>query len=262
MSSERKFHDTDSRPCSPSSSPMPTSSDSGATMIRSGSNTPGCTTGCDMPETNSGARQCSTSTEAPAIPRLADHVSAPGYTARLSALVERIAGAADQPALLALFQACVHAMGAQNAVFISIVRDSADVSACRFMLACDPQWCRRYLDAGCIVHDPWLAYAAHHGEPIVASALQVTEPEGRRAIELALQNGFASAALVPAHSGAGHSRISLLCLGSPQAGYFEAEGFGRFRLGARLLAAEIHDWWLALIRRGLVLKALITTEDL
>lgn len=193
---------------------------------------------------------------------LAEHVSAPDYTTRLTGLVEQIADAVDQPALLTLFQTCIHALGAQNAVFISFVRDSTDISACRFMLACEPQWCQRYLDAGCIVHDPWLAYAAHHGEPIVASALQIAEPEGRRAIELALQNGFASAVLIPAHSGAGHARISLLCLGSPRPGYFEAEGFGRFKLGARLLAAEMHDWWLARIRRGLVVKARLTPTEL
>ena len=81
-------------------------------------------------------------------------------------------------------------------------------------------------------------------------------------IDLAVQNGFASAVLVPAHSGAGHSRISLLCLGSSRPGYFEGEGFGRFKLGARTLASEFHDWWLARTRRDLVVKARITRDDL
>jgi DNA-binding CsgD family transcriptional regulator len=154
------------------------------------------------------------------------------------------------------------ALGAQSAVFVSFIRDNADLSACRFMLACEPGWCQRYLDAGCFAHDPWLAYAAHHSEPIVASALPVRDAEGQQVVALAVQNGFASAALVPAHSGAGHSRISLLCLGSETPGFFEGAGFGRFRLGARLLAAELHDWWLARIRRELILKARITPGDL
>jgi len=184
------------------------------------------------------------------------------YVARVSAVVERIASAPDQAMALSLLRTGASTLGAENAAFISFVRESADISTCRFMLACEPGWCQRYLDANCLAHDPWLAYAAHHGEPIVASALHPIDLEARQVIDLASRNGFASAVLVPVHSGAGHSRISLLCLGSPQPGYFEGEGYGRFRLGARLLAAELHDWWMARIRRELVVKARITPSDL
>jgi DNA-binding CsgD family transcriptional regulator len=130
------------------------------------------------------------------------------------------------------------------------------------MLACDPAWCRQYLEAGLIAHDPWLAYASQHSEPIVASSLVIAEPARRRAIELATCNGFASTVLVPVHSGAGHSRISLLCLGSPRAGYLEGTGFGRFKLGARALACELHDWWLAHLRREMLAKMRFTAHEL
>lgn len=193
---------------------------------------------------------------------LSDIVAASDYAARVAGVAERIAEAKDQVTALSLLRDGVHALGAENAVFVSFVRDNADLSACRFMLVCEPDWCQRYLDAGCFAHDPWLAYAAHHSEPIPAASLPVLDPEGQRVIALAMQNGFASAALVPAHSGAGHSRISLLCLGSSTPGFFEGEGFGRFRLGARLIAAELHDWWLARVRRELIIKAHITPADL
>ena len=193
---------------------------------------------------------------------LAEIVSTIDYSARVGAVVERIADAADPRSALALLRECVATLGAEHAVFVSFVRDSADVAACRFMLACDPGWCQAYLDTGCLAHDPWLAYAAHHAEPIVASTLPVIDADSRRVVDLARHNGFASAVLVPAHSGAGHSRISLLCLGSAREGYFEGEGFARFRLGARLLAAELHDWWLARLRRELIVKARITPADL
>ncbi len=189
-------------------------------------------------------------------------MAASDYTERIATIAERIAEARDQATVHALLTQGVHALGAENAVFVSFIRDNADLSACRFMLVCEPDWCQRYLEAGCFAHDPWLAYAAHHSEPIPASALPVLDAEGQRVIALAMQNGFASAALVPAHSGAGHSRISLLCLGSTQPGFFEGEGFGRLRLGARLIAAELHDWWLARIRRELIVKARITQADL
>lgn len=198
-------------------------------------------------------------TEAQALARV---VGAANYTENVAAIAERIGEAKDQASVHALLTKGVHALGAENAVFVSFIRDNADLSACRFMLVCEPDWCQRYLEAGCFAHDPWLAYAAHHSEPIPASLLPVLDAEGQRVIALAMQNGFASAVLVPAHSGAGHSRISLLCLGSSQPGFFESEGFGRFRLGARLIAAELHDWWLARIRRELIVKARITQADL
>jgi len=193
---------------------------------------------------------------------LADIVASGDYTARIADVAERITAAQDQATALSLLRQGVKALGAESAVFVSFIRDNADLSACRFMLVCEPDWCRRYLEAGCFAHDPWLAYAAHHSEPIAASSLPVLDPEGQRVIALAMQNGFASAALVPAHSGAGHSRISLLCLGSSTPGYFEGEGFGRFRLGARLISAEMHEWWLSRIRRELIVKARITQADL
>jgi len=209
--------------------------------------------------TKSGEASTPAKPEGPALARI---VAAANYTDRVAAIAERIGEARDQATVHALLVEGVHALGAEHAVFVSFIRDNADLSACRFMLVCEPGWCQRYPEAGCFAHDPWLAYAAHHSEPIPASSLPVLDAEGQRVIALAQQNGFASAALVPAHSGAGHSRISLLCLGSTQPGFFEGEGFGRFRLGARLLGAELHDWWLARIRRELIVKARITQADL
>lgn len=195
-------------------------------------------------------------------PPLAEIVAAGDYSARVADVAERITVARDQATALSLLREGVKALGVESAVFVSFIRDNADLSACRFMLVCEPDWCRRYLEAGCFAHDPWLAYAAHHSEPIAASSLPVLDPEGQRVIALAMQNGFASAALVPAHSGAGHSRISVLCLGSSTPGFFDGAGFERFRLGARLIAAELHDWWLARVRRDLIVKSRITTGDL
>ena len=195
-------------------------------------------------------------------PVLAALVTAADYTARVAQVVERIALANDQAEALALLKAAAAALGAENAVFMSHMRHSIDNASCHFLLACDPAWCQRYLALGSLAHDPWMAYAAHHSEPVLASSLAAAGSESRAIRELANQCGFASAVLVPAHSGPGHGRVSLLVLGSPVAGYFEGEGYARFRLGARLLAAELHDWWQARIRRELVLRSRITDADL
>lgn len=259
MSNERKSHDEGCERSSPSSSRTRSTSSDGATTTPSASSTHSSTSTSSATPTNSGEASMPAKPEALA---LAQVVAEADYTERIAGVAERIAEARDQATVHALLKEGVHALGAENAVFVSFIRDNADLSACRFMLVCEPGWCQRYLEAGCFAHDPWLAYAAHHSEPIPASSLPVLDAEGKRVIALAQQNGFASAALVPAHSGAGHSRISVLCLGSPQPGFFEGEGFGRFRLGARLLAAELHDWWLARIRRELIVKARITQADL
>lgn len=259
MSNERKSHDEGCERSSPSSSRTRSTSSDGATTTPSASSTRSSTSTSSATPTNSGEASMPANPETQA---LAQVVAAADYTERIATIAERIAEARDQATVHALLTEGVHALGAEHAVFVSFIRDNADLSACRFMLVCEPDWCQRYLEAGCFAHDPWLAYAAHHSEPIPASSLPVLDAEGQRVIALAMRNGFASAALVPAHSGAGHSRISLLCLGSTQLGFFDGEGFGRFRLGARLLAAELHDWWLARIRRELIVKARITQADL
>ena len=260
MSNEKKSPDADCEHCSPSTSLTPSNSTDGVTAIPFASNIPCCTSTSSGTETTSGESTRSLLTGRRL--SLSQFVSAHDYAARTTVIAVKIAQAAEQSAVHALFREGTDALGAECAVFVSFVRDSADVSACRFMLACEPDWCRRYLESGLIAHDLWLAYAAHHSEPIIASSLTATEPSQQQVIDLATKNGFASAVLVPAHSGAGHSRISLLCLGSSAPGFFEDEGFGSFRVGARMLALELHDWWLARIRRELIVKAHITPSDL
>ena len=184
------------------------------------------------------------------------------YAQRVLDITARIPETLDQPTVLSLLREGVAALGAERAVFISFVRQETELSTCRFMLDCDPGWCQRYLEAGFLAQDPWLAYAARQSEPVIASALNVLDDAQRRVVALARDAGFASTVLVPAHSAAGHARISVLCLGHSQPGYFEGGGFAPLRVCARALAAELHDWWLARIRRELVVKSRIRPRDL
>ncbi len=241
MSNAKRFPHGDCEPFNRWPSPTRPASNDGATKIPCDSIALSCTPNSGAKPTDYGVSvQDARSRDAGS---LLDRVASVDYLERIGSVVERMVNAADQSAVQALLSEGASVVGAENAVFVSFVRDNVDVSSCRFMLACDPTWCRQYLAAGLIAHDPWLAYAAHHSEPIIASTLTIDEPERRQAIELATRNGFASAVLVPVHSGTGHSRNSLLCLGSPSPGYFEAGGFGRFKLGAGALACELHEWW-------------------
>lgn len=176
--------------------------------------------------------------------------------------MERIATAADQVELHRLLRHGVAALGAERAAFVSFERENSELSSCRFMLDCSPQWCRRYLERGGPSIDAWVRYAARESEPVLASALNIVDPAQQAVAALALEAGFASALLIPAHSGANHPRVSLLCLGHSIHGYFEAGGLSRLRVCARALALELHDWWLARIRSETLARSRITPDEL
>lgn len=260
MSNAKTSQGGDCEPSSRSPSAILEASSDGAAATPSVSSTRFSTPSSSEPVAISGTSlPASTQSE---IATLAERIAAPEYLDRIGGVAERIACASGHATVQSLLAAGMAALGAENGIFVSFMRENLRVSSCRFMLACDPAWCRQYLDAGLIASDPWLAYASHHSEPLVASSLNVSDPERLRAIELATRNGFASAVLVPVHSGSSHTRVSLLCLGSPQAGQFESIPFGRFKLGARVLACELHEWWLARLRIELMARARITEGDL
>ncbi len=267
MSSAKRF---------PATAPAPASRCTSATLLNSsdGATTTPCASSirCFTPASSATQTPCgeaeddtapSPSPKEPtAAPTLLSHVAGEGFPSRVTDIATDIIAASDQPTVHASFRDAVGALGASSAMFVSFVRNDHHLAACRFMLACDAAWARSYVCDGHFECDPWLAYAAQHSEPKVASTLKLVDADHLRVQALAARAGFASALIVPAHSGAGHSRISVLCLGSSSAGYFEGAGLPRLRVNARMLALELHEWWLSRIRRELVVKARITADDL
>lgn len=193
--------------------------------------------------------------------RLSDVVTAVGYAERVMALLERVRHMTDPAAQQAMFVECITALGAWHAIFFSVLRHPSGTASARIMLACDPAWGRRVLSSQGHEQDSWLTHAQRCSEPLVTSWLgdggKVTEPgaSGDR-------RDFASVLLAPAHANAGSPRTSVLCLGSPVPGYFEDRAVDRVRLGARVLAAELHDWWQARTRQEVVATARLTPTDL
>ena len=190
MSNAKTSQGADCEPSSRSPSAIPQASSDGATATPSALSIRSSTPSSSAQAANSGTSPpASTPTENGT---LAERIAAPEYLDRIGGVAERIASASGQAAVQSLLSEGMTALGAENAIFVSFMRENLRVSSCRFMLACDPAWCRQYLDAGLIASDPWLAYASHHSEPVVASSLKVLEPERLSAIELATRNGFAS----------------------------------------------------------------------
>lgn len=208
------------------------------------------------------ARAMSTSELSPEGSTLAEQVARSDYAARVCGAIARITTAPDKATVLGLLKQAVLALGADAGVFTSFVRDDATNSSYRSLLACDPLWGAEYARQGWFTDDPWLHHALCSAFAVRASELAPATPAQRTVCEAARQFGFASAVIVPAPSAAGHSRVGVLCLGSPIDNYFESDGYLLFRCLAQGLAMELHHWWYRQIRDELIANLRLTDDDL
>ena len=264
MSNARTSSDMALEPPSPCSLATARASSSGAAKTPCDSGIRSCTTNfVDTPTASGTTPQSEVGPmPAPTADALRERLRQTEYAARVASIAARLTDTPDQPTAHSLFRAGVSALGAERAAFISFVRDDASTSACHCMLHGDPGWGRRYMDEGHYTRDPWLAYAAHHSEPVLADELAIADPAQHDVVRLAEAAGFVSVLLVPTHSGAGHSRIGLLCLGAAERGCFDGEVLPTLRVAARMLAMELHDWWIARLRRTLIAGARLNSDDL
>lgn len=189
-------------------------------------------------------------------------ISAPDYFTKVSAVVGRLHAAATQATALELLFEATHLMGADACVFASFVRDDETHESYRFMLACDPRWCLEYEKIASFADDPWLVYACNHSEPIRGHEVQTYTRRQQEAIKIAEDFGFRSSLIIPSPSSGGISRLGVLCVGSNQAGFFDGAAYLPFKLLARSLAMELHEWWVRVVRAELITQADITSEDL
>lgn len=192
---------------------------------------------------------------------LAEVAGDPALRAQLTEIAEEIARASDPGDIQALLHSATLSLGAERSFFASISGEGRDATYA-FVLDCDPDWWHRYRAARAVESDPWLVYAARHSAPLRATQLDRIGRERQSAVEAAATAGFASAALVPAHSGRSERRASLLCLGHSVAGYFEDPTFAKLQVVARSLAIELHDWWTNYERARLSRQTRLSTADL
>lgn len=177
-------------------------------------------------------------------------------------VIRRIAGASDEAEAVELLGLAAQRLGADGACFVSFIRDDDMQSSFRYLVACDPSWMTEYVQQRWFMDDPWLAYAINATEPVLASQLQARGPPQQAMLSTAAEAGFRSAIIAPSPSAAGESRVGVLYLGSNNIGHFEGEGYAIVRLFARLLAVELHEWWMHRIRDELMVQARITDSDL
>ncbi|HUP08857.1 MAG TPA: autoinducer binding domain-containing protein, partial [Caldimonas sp.] len=190
-------------------------------------------------------------------PSLEELTAASGYLAGVSAVVRSIGKARDVTRAVELLKDVTARMGAEVSLFASFMPDDASGIPYRLLLNCDPQWCTEYEELTAHAEDPWLAYALTHSEPIRGSELDAHTEEQRGIVQLAHRFGFRSSIIVPTPSSGGLARMGVLFLGSSVPDYFEGDGYLVFKLVARSVAMEFHEWWLARIREELIANAAI-----
>ena len=175
---------------------------------------------------------------------LGEVASDPLVRARLAEIVEGVTHASDCGEIQALLHLATQALGAERSFFASMSGVGRETRYA-FVLDCDPTWWHGYRATCPLPKHPWLAYASRHSAPVRATQLAPLAPEHQEAVvTFAVAAGFASAALVPVHSGPADNRASLLCLGHSVVGYYEDATFAKLlHAGARSLAIELHEWW-------------------
>ena len=194
---------------------------------------------------------------------LAALTGAPDYGARILNVLTRLGNAPDAAAAVEGFQSVLKLLGADAGVFLSFIRDDATRSSYRWLLACDPLWAVEYARRGWHEHDPWLRHALQGTEPIRSTEMDVTSQEEQEFASISSTLGFASAVIVPAHTGAGASRVGMLCLGSHKPGFFEDDSaYSVVRVLAQALAMELHRWQLNFMRKALLASTRISDAEL
>ena len=181
--------------------------------------------------------------------------------ARLLALAGRLRSTDATDEVLDLFEESVRLLGATSASFLSFIRDDALLASYRSMHVGHPAWPAEYARQEWFTEDPWLAYALHESEPILARDIEPQSPRQQAFGAQAARLGYASALVVPAPSPQGQSRVGVLCLGHDDAGAFE-QGLGTRLLLARSLAMELHAWMRRSIRDELLRRSKLTDEDI
>lgn len=195
-------------------------------------------------------------------PTLSNVTDAEGFAASVHQVLREVVSVPEPAGVVDLLARGTQRLGASSACFISFVREADAAATYRMLLACDPRWGTEYLVNDWFESDPWLSHALRSEEPVVASVLPIDTESERAVVAAAAVYGFRSVIVAPAPSAAGGSRVGVLYLGSPHAGFFEDEGFRDVRPLAQALSMELHSWWMRTLRRELAARVRISSEEI
>ena len=186
----------------------------------------------------------------------------PGFVDHMLEQIGRISKAQDQADACSALGEVAAMLGCESAAFATFLQDDPWSQSYRFLLACHPAWCAEYQALSWFADDPWLAYARTHVLPARDDEIKVTTPKQREIVEMAKRFNVNSAFIVPAASPGAVSRLGVLMLGSSKVGYFHTEKGQKFKMVARSLSLELHDWYTGMLQRELLGSSKLSDVDL
>jgi DNA-binding CsgD family transcriptional regulator len=171
--------------------------------------------------------------------------------------------ATDELEVIQLVRAAIQSRGAECFVFVSLhpMDHSESRSTYRFLIGCRPEWCQLYNANRWYLTDPCLDYARSNTAPVLGADLPVHTVGQRRMLEVAAENGFRSAYIVPAHASE-KGRIGVLYLASSAKPEDGESVLREGRAFFRALSLELLDWSSQALRRQAMLTSGITDEDI
>jgi DNA-binding CsgD family transcriptional regulator len=173
-----------------------------------------------------------------------------------------IALTADPSQACMVLGECASLLGVESAAFATFLEDDPWHQSYRFLLACHPAWCAEYQRIGWFADDPWLNYARTNTMPACSSQIPVRTERQQDIVDLAKRFGVEAALIVPVPAFGQISRLGVLMLGSAQADFFQSPHFAKYKVLARALAMELHDWYIASIRSEVLAAARLNEVDI
>lgn len=168
---------------------------------------------------------------------------------------------ATEPELVLALRDAMHALDVHAAYFMMRTSDE-DRVVHHLLLACDARFGFEYAASDCSSSDPWIRYAIGHSAPVLCADIFCNSRREREVVQLAAKYGFADAALFPAPSPQGRSRIGLLVVGAESPRVRERFASTTYRSAARDTAMGLHERWIDRLKEDFARSAELSSLDI
>ena len=183
----------------------------------------------------------------------------------ISSFINRVAeiSKTEDPAeACVLLGECAKMLGATSAAYATFLEEDPWRQTYRFVLACHPAWCAEYQKQSWFSDDPWLIYARTNSVAARSSEIPVRTGSQQAIVDLARRFGVASSLIVPIPAAGAVSRVGVLMLGSSHPDFFQGSEYSKFKLHARNLAHEIHEWYVDFMKTQLLTASNLSDQDI
>lgn len=186
-----------------------------------------------------------------------------GFASCILGALAKVPTADKEASILEVLHQVRKGFDVEFVIFVSFIRDELRRESYKVLVSAEnKQWAFMYRDGANGENDPWLLYAKGSSEPATDIGIPCRTDAQRKVRQRNLDEGIASAYIIPAPGCIGGSRAGMLVLGSGREGYFDCpERYGIQAL-VQGLAMALHNWWVRAMRTRIVERLKITDEEL